>query len=130
MLPSIQIHEYSIHTPATVNFSLAATPLEPEGQNPRAVVQINGVTGIKKEFYLRLAQYLAECGFVVVVYDCRGIGGSRPNSLKGFNASLRMRIYLAVLRWNGLSGVRINSICPHFSAGLLIANIFTIFAFL
>ena len=58
---------------------LAALLLEPE--NPKAVVQINGGTAFKKEFYLSFAKFLAENGFVAIVYDYRGCCESAPPDL-------------------------------------------------
>lgn len=55
----------------------------------RAAVQINAATGTKKEFYLNFARYLAQYGFAVLLYDYRGIGGSAPRHLKGFQADLK-----------------------------------------
>jgi predicted alpha/beta hydrolase len=58
---------------------LAALLIEPE--NPKAVVQINGGTAFKKEFYLNFARYLSEHGFVTIVYDYRGCCESAPPDL-------------------------------------------------
>ncbi len=49
---------------------------------------INSGTGIPKEFYLRFARYAASRGYATLIYDYRGIGGSRPKSLKGFHATM------------------------------------------
>jgi len=54
----------------------------------RAVILMQGGTGIKKEFYYNFCDFLRQQGFVVVSYDYRGIGGSRRGSLKGMSASL------------------------------------------
>jgi predicted alpha/beta hydrolase len=58
---------------------LAALLFEPE--NPKAVVQINGGTGFKKEFYLSFARYLAENDYVTIVFDYRGCCESAPPDL-------------------------------------------------
>jgi predicted alpha/beta hydrolase len=52
----------------------------------KGVVQLAGGTGIKKEFYLNFARYLQEQGYHVLLFDYRGIGGSKPKSLRGFEA--------------------------------------------
>ncbi|WP_337269440.1 alpha/beta hydrolase family protein [Oryzifoliimicrobium ureilyticus] len=44
---------------------------------------INCATGVAARYYHRYAAFLAEHGFDVLTYDYRGIGRSRPNSLKG-----------------------------------------------
>jgi predicted alpha/beta hydrolase len=52
----------------------------------KGTVIINSATSIKKEFYIRFAQYLVQNGYRVLLYDYRGIGQSAPTSLKGFTA--------------------------------------------
>jgi predicted alpha/beta hydrolase len=52
----------------------------------KGVVLMAGGTGIKKEFYLNFATYLQEQGYHVLLFDYRGIGGSKPKSLRGFKA--------------------------------------------
>lgn len=46
-------------------------------------VIINPATGVLAKYYHRYAAYLAGHGFDVLTYDYRGIGRSRPESLKG-----------------------------------------------
>lgn len=53
----------------------------------RPVVIINSATSVLCQYYFRFADYLAVHGFNVIVYDYRGIGLSRPTSLRGFDAS-------------------------------------------
>lgn len=61
----------------------AAAPL------PRTVL-IAAATGVPRQFYRRFARWLArERGFTVLTWDWRGIGGSRPDSLRGFEATMR-----------------------------------------
>ncbi len=67
-------------------FKLEAILLEPDGKS-RGTVQINSGTGIPKEFYKKFASYCADQGYVTIIYDYRGIGGSKPSKLKGFNAT-------------------------------------------
>lgn len=57
------------------------------GEDDRLLV-LNSGTGIPKEFYLRFATHAASLGFWTLIYDYRGIGGSRPESLKGFQATM------------------------------------------
>lgn len=90
-----------VSIPATDGFDIAAIVLEPHGE-AKAAIQFSSGTGIKKEFYLKFARFLAEQGFIVVVYDYRGIGGSRPASLRGFEATTRdwgERDMPGVLNW-------------------------------
>ena len=53
----------------------------------RPVVIINPATSVHSRYYSRFATFLFDQGFDVVTYDYRGIGGSRPASLRGFQAS-------------------------------------------
>lgn len=43
-----------------------------------------GATGVQQRFYRRFALHAAARGFNVLTLDYRGLGGSRPASLKGF----------------------------------------------
>lgn len=52
------------------------------GQAARGVVVINPATGVLSSYYHRYAAFLAGSGQDVVTYDYRGIGGSRPASLR------------------------------------------------
>jgi predicted alpha/beta hydrolase len=92
--------EHSVSIPATDGYPLAALVLEPP--EPRAVLLLHGGTGIPKEFYQRFARFAAGRGFVVVLSDYRGVGGSRPRSLRGFEAYMRWwgeRDMPGVLQW-------------------------------
>jgi predicted alpha/beta hydrolase len=53
----------------------------------RPVVIINAATSVRCRHYSRFANYLFANGFDVITYDYRGIGESRPASLKGLKAS-------------------------------------------
>jgi predicted alpha/beta hydrolase len=55
----------------------------------RAVVLMNSATAVPRRIYRGFAGYLAERGFAVLSYDYRGTGGSRPPSLRGFEARMR-----------------------------------------
>ncbi|MCJ8056710.1 alpha/beta fold hydrolase [Shinella curvata] len=46
-------------------------------------VIINPATGVAARYYHRYARFLAERGFSVLTYDYRGIGRSRPETLRG-----------------------------------------------
>ena len=76
-----------IMVPATDGYMLAATLFLPRGAKHTTVL-INSATAVQRRFYRRFATYLATCGCVVLTYDYRGIGGSRPASLKGFAATM------------------------------------------
>lgn len=53
----------------------------------RPVVIINAATSVRCRHYSRFADYLFAHGFDVITYDYRGIGESRPASIKGLQAS-------------------------------------------
>jgi predicted alpha/beta hydrolase len=74
---------------ATDDVPLDARLFEPDGpQRIKAAIMLNSGAAIPKAFYTRFAQYLSTLGYAVVTYDYRGVGGSRPASLRGFSASL------------------------------------------
>lgn len=54
----------------------------------KGTIIINSATGVKKEYYLRFAQYLVQNSYQVLLYDYRGIGESAPKTLKGFVATM------------------------------------------
>jgi len=69
-------------------YTLAATVFTPATAPSRAVL-INSATAVPRKIYRGLAHYLAEQGCAVLTYDYRGIGGSRPASLRGFQVRMR-----------------------------------------
>ena len=73
--------------PASDGYMLAATLFLPRGAKHSAVL-INSATAVPRKIYRGFATYLAARGSVVLTYDYRGIGGSRPASLKGFAATM------------------------------------------
>ncbi|MGH8165763.1 MAG: alpha/beta hydrolase family protein, partial [Woeseiaceae bacterium] len=54
-----------------------------------AAVLINSATAVPRGFYRRFASYIHQHGWHAVTYDYRGIGGSKPATLRGFPATLR-----------------------------------------
>jgi len=94
------IVEAPVTIPALDAYPLGGWVLEPAA--PRAVLQLQGGTGIPREFYARFARYAAEHGYLTVLFDYRGIGASRPRSLRGFEAHMRWwgeRDMPGVLEW-------------------------------
>ncbi len=53
----------------------------------RPVVIISAATSLRCRYYSRFADYLFAHDFDVITYDYRGIGESRPASIRGFEAS-------------------------------------------
>jgi predicted alpha/beta hydrolase len=60
-----------------------------QGQHLLGTVIINPATGVLARYYHRYAAFLATHGFDVLTYDYRGIGLSRPKSLRGGRCSWR-----------------------------------------
>ncbi len=60
--------------------------LYPQG-NPRGVVQINAATGATRRYYVPFAQYLTEHGFIVCLWDYRGMGESASKALSELDYS-------------------------------------------
>jgi len=74
----------------------------PGDQVENSAALINSGAGIPSRFYDRFAAFLAQNGVPTVVYDYRGIGRSRPTSLRGFKASVEewgSKDCAAVLNW-------------------------------
>ncbi len=57
-------------------------------QDQGAVLIINSATAVDKQYYFYYAEYMARAGFQVLRYDYRGIAGSRPDKLRGFDGTL------------------------------------------
>ncbi|MGY0075430.1 alpha/beta hydrolase family protein [Vibrio proteolyticus] len=47
-----------------------------------------GATGVPQGFYRRFAQFASQQGFETLTFDYRGIGESKPDTLKGFDMDL------------------------------------------
>ncbi|WP_448105999.1 alpha/beta hydrolase family protein [Pseudomonas azerbaijanoccidentalis] len=74
--------------PAADGFMLGGFTWRHAARNiSRPVVIINAATSVRCRHYSRFADYLFTSGFDVITFDYRGIGESRPASLKGLEAS-------------------------------------------
>lgn len=70
-------------------FQIAITLFEP--QNPvQKLLLINSATGVKQQTYYDFAKFFADHGYTVITYDYRGISLSKPEKMKGFEASMRI----------------------------------------
>ncbi|MEO0327666.1 MAG: alpha/beta fold hydrolase [Pseudomonadota bacterium] len=58
----------------------------PEGIDTKIAILLTSGTGFPQFYYQRIASYLASLGAIVLTFDCRGIGRSRPDDL----ATLKM----------------------------------------
>jgi len=84
-------------TPSTLSAQIPARdgyPLGAEimpgaaGERNSRIVVMNAAVGVAGRFYRPFAQALAEAGMTTVLWDYRGIGASKPASLKGFPATV------------------------------------------
>lgn len=72
---------------AADGFALHGQLWQPTSSAPHTTLLINAATGVAARYYHRYAAYLAEHGYLVLTYDYRGIGASRPTSLRGLRAT-------------------------------------------
>lgn len=77
-----------IMVPANDGYMLGATLFLPRGGAKHTAVLINSATAVPRKIYRTFATYLSSLGSVVLTYDYRGVGGSRPASLSGFKATM------------------------------------------
>ncbi|MBV8328613.1 alpha/beta fold hydrolase [Chryseobacterium sp.] len=102
--------------------SLTAHLFRPEKSNGKLLL-INSATGVKQQVYFSFAQYFSEKGFTVITYDYRGIGLSKPRSMKGFNASMRLwgaKDYKELTRYIKVKYSEYKKYCLGHSVGALI----------
>lgn len=88
--------------PALDGYPLGATLHLPSGAPPVGLVLVSAATGMPARYYAAFASALAERGLAALTYDYRGIGMSRPASLRGFGARMRDWIDLdaeGVISW-------------------------------
>ncbi|HEX5685517.1 MAG TPA: alpha/beta fold hydrolase [Ideonella sp.] len=95
----------TIRFPATDGFELAGT-LYGNPANATAAVLIVPAMGVAQGYYAEFARWLAAKGQVVLSFDYRGMGASRPaahaQSLRGFDADIQTwaeRDAAAALAW-------------------------------
>ena len=67
------------------NFSIAVTSFG-NANSLNKIIVISSAIGVPQKFYFKYATYLSTKGYLVFTYDYRGIGQSKPKSLKGFKA--------------------------------------------
>ena len=69
---------------AADGYPIAATRFFAEGPLKGNLIMA-GATGVRQDFYKRFAEFASRRGFTTLTLDYRGIGRSRPASLKGFD---------------------------------------------
>lgn len=57
----------------------------------QGIIQFNNGTAVKKEYYLPFLRYMCQNGYICCLWDYRGSGSSRPDTLK--NCAYRFRDY-------------------------------------
>ena len=70
--------------PARDGYRIGGMCYRSDDTPPQTVVTVNAATAVPQGFYRKFATFLAGRGYVVVTYDYRGVGASRPASLRGF----------------------------------------------
>ncbi|MDQ0009097.1 putative alpha/beta hydrolase [Luteibacter jiangsuensis] len=75
------------HLTAADGYVLGATRY-PAQAPLRGKLIVAGATAVPQGFYQRFASFASARGFDTLTFDYRGIGGSRPPSLKGFRMDL------------------------------------------
>ncbi|MDJ0622244.1 MAG: alpha/beta fold hydrolase [Desulfocapsaceae bacterium] len=78
-----------ITIPAQDDYLLAANLYSPSLHPNKIIAVISSATAVPQRYYKMFALYLVRRGYTVVTYDYRGIGGSRPDTLKVFAARAR-----------------------------------------
>lgn len=79
--------ESVIQIPATDGYPLGATLYYPDAApTSQRLAIINCATGVKAAYYARYARFLARHGYLVLSWDYRGIGASRPAFLRQLRA--------------------------------------------
>ena len=71
---------------AADGFVLTGSHFEAPGSDTAVIV--HGATGVPHGFYSKLAQFFQATGWHAVTYDYRGIGASRPATLRGLQATM------------------------------------------
>ncbi len=75
--------------PATDGFTLSGTAYTPLAGAAHGAVLIASATGVRRRYYDRFCRHLAQSGLSALCFDYRGIGNSRPKSLRGFPAQMQ-----------------------------------------
>ncbi|MGH8562350.1 MAG: alpha/beta fold hydrolase, partial [Nevskiales bacterium] len=114
------ITERSLSIPALDGYRLAATLFLPTTADNGIVAQINGATGVRREYYRAYAGFLASRGFHVVTYNCRGIGDSRDIGWHGAEPTMRHwgeQDLAGVIEWAAREFPRHRLVCVGHSGG-------------
>jgi predicted alpha/beta hydrolase len=83
------VKEEELKIAAHDGYALGAARRRLAEDTPQATLLIAAAAAVPAGFYRRFATFLAERGFDTLTFDYRGIGSSRSDSLKGFDARMR-----------------------------------------
>lgn len=78
-----------LHLQASDGYLITAHLFRPAQSNNKLLL-VNSATGVRQQVYISFSKYLAELGFTVVTYDYRGIGQSKPENMRNFEANMRI----------------------------------------
>lgn len=78
----------AVRIPAADGFALAGTVFTVR-EGLAGVVLVAPATGVRRTLYRHFADHLASRGLAAITWDWRGTGDSRPESLRGFHATMR-----------------------------------------
>jgi len=81
-----------VSIPARDGYVLAGTLFRGDASRRRIVV-INAAVAVPGNFYRHFAAGLAAAGYTALTWDYRGVGASRPEKLRGFEATARDWIF-------------------------------------
>lgn len=87
------------------------------------ILVINSATGVKQQLYFGFSKYFSDFGYTVITYDYRGIGLSKPKSVKNFSASMTnwgAEDFLAVSDYVNTKFPNFQKYCLGHSVGALI----------
>lgn len=84
---AVTVFERRLTLQSRDSVELGATLFEPRG-HVKANLVVHGALAVPQRFYSRFAHAMAASGLRVLTYDYRGIGLSRPRSLRGYAANL------------------------------------------
>jgi len=78
----------AINFEASDGYTLSGSIYSPDKEGSK-ILLINSAVGVPQRYYTEFAQYMVQKGYTVYTYDYRGIGASKPASLKGFKADMQ-----------------------------------------
>lgn len=79
--------QQDLHITTTDGYRLKATLFRAKTHS-KGIIALNSGTCIRRNIYFNFAIFLSQQGYDTITYDYRGVGDSRPKSLKGFKARI------------------------------------------